>query len=174
MVSKNPPVEVLVTFEEGSLGLSVEDSSYGYCIVTDIAEGGQAETLGLFPQDRVLEVAGTKIERGDNSYDDALALLKSCPRPFTMLIQRDVREIRVSLNPGPLGLSLAEIDNKKCMVSGLKNGGQCDQIGLEEGDTVYSIGGNLIPDGATAYDTVVNYLKNLPRPIEMIVLREGY
>ena len=85
-----------------------------------------------------------------------------------------MRRIGVSLHPGSLGISLAEIDDTKCMISGLKDGGQGDQMGLEEGDTVFSVGGNLIPEGKIAYDAVISYLQSLPRPLEFVVLREGY
>lgn len=174
MVSKYPPVEVTVLFAKGGMGFSLEENSTGYCVLTDLVENGQAENLGLFQQDRIVQIGEVEIARGDNAYDDVLGLLQSTPKPFYMHVERDVREIRVSLHPGGLGMSLAEIDDVRCMISGMQDGGQADQVGLEEGDTIVSVGGNLIPKGMTAYDTVVSYLQNLPRPVELVALREGY
>ena len=174
-VPKLPPKVFTVQIAEGAIGFSAEESSTGHCILTHIVEGGQAEVLGLFERDRIIQIGDTKIVGSDMAaYDTAMQLLQSTQKPFYLHLERDMRRIGVSLHPGSLGISLAEIDDTKCMISGLKDGGQGDQMGLEEGDTVLSVGGNLIPEGKIAYDAVVSYLQSLPRPLEFVVLREGY
>ena len=174
LVSKFPPKSYTAIMNEGPLGFSLEESATGFSIITDIVENGQAENGGLFSHDRIIKIGDVSIERGHGAYDECLKLLRSSSRPFNLVVERDMREIHVMLNEGPLGMSLSEIGGKQCVITSIKNGGQADEVGLDEGDEIVSVGGKSIPQSSSAYDVVVSFLQTLPRPLEMVVVREGY
>jgi hypothetical protein len=59
------------------------------------------------------------------------------------------------------------------MVCSVVDGGQADVIGVSPGDCFVTIGGKIVPECPAAYDVVLAYLQSMPRPLEVVFLREG-
>ena len=171
-VEKWRPVRYTFLLNQGSLGMDLKETGGDHCIVSELAPEGQAFATGFLVLDKFIRVGLLDIPKNEQAYDVVLNALKSQPRPIQCIIERSRHELRVTLQAGPLGLSLQEIP-PRCMVAGLHLGGQADMLGIQEGDCIISVGGKTIPDGPAAYDVVIAYLQCIPRPLEVILLREG-
>mmetsp|Transcript_40405 Transcript_40405/g.59369 ORF Transcript_40405/g.59369 Transcript_40405/m.59369 type:complete len:417 (+) Transcript_40405:76-1326(+) len=87
-----PGSTFLVAFEEpGSVGVRVEKTESGGCIISEIVAGGYAERLGLLRGDLICipGVEGKEMEwQEEMKYDQFLALAKSQRRPLIVQIRR--------------------------------------------------------------------------------------
>jgi len=169
---KWPPTRYSLALDTGSLGMSLQETGGDHCVISEIVAGGQAAAKGFMPCDRFIQVGTSVIPKDPSAYDVVLDALQNQPRPIQCTIERSRREVIVKLNSGSLGMSLTE-SPPFCMVSSVVDGGQSDTIGICGGDCFVTIGGKVVPEGEAAYDVVISYLQTLPRPVEVVMLREG-
>lgn len=82
--------------ETVGVGIEVYDDPSGYIKVTSVNEGSSAEENGIKPGDIIKKIDGKDII--NINFDDSVKLLKGEPNTkVTVTIQRDVKEIEVSL-----------------------------------------------------------------------------
>lgn len=80
-------VEFLVEFGEGPMGFSLGSGAGVGVIVGRLAPNSFSELAGVSIGDRVVLINETDIGL-DNSWQDAVEMIKSCPRPITLKFER--------------------------------------------------------------------------------------
>jgi hypothetical protein len=170
---KWPPVRLTFDLKKSdNLGMEVIEVGGDHCIISELTMDGEAAEVGLMHCDRLLSI-GTKNVPIDNTACDIVEnALANQTGPLQCVVERTRREVVVTLTKGSLGMSLVEVP-PRCMVNEVKNGGQCDKAGIQPGDFFISIGGKHCPEGPSSLDVVLAYLQSLPRPLEVVLLREG-
>ena len=78
------PDEYSVVIHDGPVGLSLLDE-YGFALVVEVREGSQAARGGAMADSWITAVDGEAV-----CYDQALAVFRGWPRPFTMTFRRQL------------------------------------------------------------------------------------
>jgi C-terminal processing protease CtpA/Prc len=82
-------------------------------------------------------------------------------------------ELEFTIEAGPLGMELEEIDGEACGVKSVRPDGQGAKLGFKVGDEFVSVGEHQIPEDDTAFTIVMSYLKTLPRPLMVKMFRDN-
>ena len=179
---------IIATFQEGELGMSLEQDLDGYAIATSIAEGGQAQLNGIELYSSVVTVAGTHVH--EIHFDDLINMIVAAPRPLEIAMQAPLQwesenvdaavlDMQTSLagedtigtitkaifQTGGLGMSLEHDLDGYTIVTNIIEGGQAQLNRIELYSTVVTVGGKDVH--AIHFDEVINMIVAAPRPLEI-------
>ncbi len=141
--------------------------------LTSVDPGSAADTVGIRPGDRVVELAGHTIRSGE----DLAGAVLSAVNPVRVLVRQreseEPRELVVQLQGQPLRLGITwELDAAEPATVVLKQvfpGSAAARAGLRPGDRIYQIAGRDFVDEAQFTQWVTTF----PGPLELLVEREG-
>jgi C-terminal processing protease CtpA/Prc len=141
--------------------------------LTLVAPGSAADTAGIHPGDRVLEIAGRSIRSGE----DLAGAILSAANPVQIVLKPreadSTRELTVELDGEPLRLGvtwrLDEAEPGTVILKQVFPGSAAARAGLRSGDRIYQVAGRDFSDD----DQFAEWVTNLPGPLELLVEREG-
>ncbi len=141
--------------------------------LTSVRPGSAADTAGIRPGDRVLELAGHAIHTGE----DLAGAVLSAVNPVHAVVQPregdESREVIIQLEGNPLRLGVTwEVDEAEPGTVVLKqvfSGSAAARAGLRAGDRVYRVAGRDFSDDKQ----FAQWVTTLPGPLELLVEREG-
>jgi S1-C subfamily serine protease len=76
-------------FVEAPLGLTLTKGPRGIAVVTKVADGGQAERLGVSVGDTVVGVGSLWV----HGFDDVMGVLPKTPYPVALVLRRGLRNM---------------------------------------------------------------------------------
>jgi len=115
-----------------------------------VFEDTPAHAAGFRMQDRVRSVEGEPV----SSVEEALAIHRSTAGPTRWTVERDGREMEISLEQSSRWLIGATSDNH--MIQGVRHGGPAEQAGLLSGDHPLRVGARQTPTWMTARRAVLD------------------
>ncbi len=141
--------------------------------LTSVSPGSVAETAGIRPGDRVVELAGHMIRSGD----DLAGAVLSAVNPVRVRVRpregEESREVVVQLEGQPLRLGVTwEQDAAEPGTVTLKQvypGTAAAKAGLRPGDRIYQVGGRSFAND----EEFAGWVTTLPGPLELQVERQG-
>jgi C-terminal processing protease CtpA/Prc len=141
--------------------------------LTSVTPGSVADTAGIRPGDRVVELAGHIIHSGEDLAGAVIAAVN----PVRVVVKPreadEPRELIVQLDGSPLRLGVTwELDDAEPGTVILKQvfpGSAAAQAGLSPGDRIYQIAGRDFTDD----NQFTLWATTLPGPLELLVEREG-
>jgi hypothetical protein len=138
-----------------------------------ITHPSPAQRAGLRPGDRIVELAGCRIDSGE----DLIRAVATAESPAKAVVVRagheEPVEVRVDLEGEPMRLGVTwRVDDAEPGVMILTHvvpGSPADQAGLQTEDRVYRVAGHYLSDEAH----FAQLTATLPGPLEMLIEREG-
>ncbi len=173
--------EIAFRFEDGSLGLSLNQREDGACVVHKVRASGQGDHLGILPGDVLTSVANHPIPTdGDDAFELAMTQFSEARRPVRVVVYRKARpdlelrenELEFYVEKGSPGLAMnLNRDEDACVITKVRDMGQGDALGFKLNDKITSVGNQPVPVSDLAFEIVMNLLASEPRPVRVVVYR---
>jgi C-terminal processing protease CtpA/Prc len=81
-------------------------------------------------------------------------------------------ELAFTIEKGPIGMKLFQVDEENCGVQSVKDGYQASHLGFEVRDVIKYIGQHKIPADRTALEVALARIKDQPRPLRVVIYRD--
>lgn len=141
--------------------------------LTSVTPGSAADSAGIRPGDRVIELAGHIIHSGE----DLAGAVLSAVNPVRVVLKPrqadESRKLMVQLEGKPIRLGvtwrLDEAEPGTVILKQVYPGSPAARAGLLPGDRVYQVGGRDFVDD----DQFAQWATELPGPTELLVERQG-
>lgn len=141
--------------------------------LTSVTPGSAADTAGIRPGDRVVELAGHVVHSGEDLAGAVLAAVNPVRVVVKAREDNETRELVVQLEGTPLRLGITwETDDAEPGTVILKQvfpGSAAARAGLRPGDRIYQIAGRDFTDDGQFAELATT----LPGPLELLIEREG-
>ena len=180
--------------EKSVFGVSYDgddDSTYAVVLDEDPERGTTLAAMGLKRNCRVVAYDGVSclnepapgillhLENVKNGTVPSTKLRFTSKIPIIMVdeiddipIDEDAGQIEFMVLNGSVGLSLKETEDRSgCEINTIQDNSQGFDLGFQIYDQFLHINNKLIPKDETAFDVVMSYLQNEPRPARIVMYR---